>query len=72
MTIRRGEAVPMPNGSLRKMSKGNVAAKTGEDYIQKLFVIESKADKLAYTADERLHLRQRRLVAMVGEDIQNL
>ena len=38
--------------------QSNEEAKKGETYIQKLFVLENKADELKYTDDERLQLRK--------------
>ena len=38
--------------------QNNEDAKKGEAYIQELFAIESKADKLNYTAEQRLELRE--------------
>lgn len=42
-----------------KVNPYNEDAKTGENYIQKLFAIESKADRLGYSEVERLELRQK-------------
>lgn len=41
-----------------KVNDSNEDAKCGENFIQKLFAIESKADKLGYSVEERLKLRQ--------------
>lgn len=41
-----------------KVNDSNEDAKRGENFIQKLFAIESKADKLGYSVEERLKLRQ--------------
>ena len=38
--------------------QSNEDAKTGENYIQRLFALEKKADELQYTLDERLVLRK--------------
>ena len=40
--------------------QNNEDARKGEAYIQELFAIESEADKLNYTAEERLELRQKK------------
>jgi len=41
-----------------QVSQNNEDARKGEAYIQELFAIESKADKLNYSAEERLELRK--------------
>jgi transposase len=50
-----------------KINESNEDAKRGEVYIQKLFATENKADKLAYTAEERLELRQTESKAVLEE-----
>lgn len=50
-----------------KIPNGNEAAKTGENYIQKLFAIESQAGKLGYSEEERLKLRQTESKAVLEE-----
>ncbi|SET54660.1 IS66 family transposase [[Clostridium] polysaccharolyticum] len=50
-----------------KVSKANEAAKTGETYIQKLFAIETRADKLELTDDKRLQLRQKESQKILDE-----
>lgn len=47
--------------------QNNEAAKQGEAYIQKLFAIESKADQLNYTDEERLLLRNTESKAVLEE-----
>lgn len=50
-----------------KINESNEEAKIGEAYIQKLFAIEHKADKLAYTDEDRLSLRQTESKAVLDE-----
>ena len=50
-----------------KVSEANEAAKTGETYIQKLFAIETRADKLELTDDKRLLLRQKESQKILDE-----
>lgn len=49
------------------VNQSNEDAKRGEVYIQKLFSIESQADKLGYTATERLKLRGSQSKAVLEE-----
>ena len=49
------------------MNPDNKDAKIGESYIQKLFAIESKADKMRCSVNERLELRKKESKAVLNE-----
>lgn len=50
-----------------KINESNEDAKRGESYIQKLFVIEHKADQLDYSIEERSDLRQKESKVVLDE-----
>lgn len=50
-----------------KVNPDNEDAKTGENYIQKLFAIESNADRMGCSVEERLALRQKESKAVLDE-----